>query len=497
LANPVLAIVGRPNVGKSAVFNRLAGRRVSIVHDQPGVTRDRVAASAGTLRAPLTLLDTGGIGETLDDGFSGQVDVEADIAMEEADLILFVVDAKTGVTPVDEALADRLRRKKAPVILGVNKVDGREHESIVSDFLGLGIAEVFTLSATTGRGFGPLREALEARFPAPAAGETPAAERLKVAIIGRPNVGKSSLVNAILNDRRTIVSSTAGTTRDAIDVPFEKDGQPYILIDTAGLRRRTSVDSLVEVFSVQRAKESVRRADVVALVIDAAEGVASQERKIAAFMLDEHKPCILVANKFDLYHPTAKFNARFEELRETLRREFFFMPYAPIIAVSARDRQYLGKVFSTIEKIRAASDATPGTGVLNRLLAEAIERTPPPAIKGRRLKLLYATLARPPEPRTVVAPTIVCFVNYTELMTDPYQRYLEAQIRAHFPFHGLPLRFDIRERRREEQPRPAARRASEHARKRRRAEARPAASAKNQPALARTHAGRPRSHRRR
>lgn len=358
------------------------------------------------------------------------------------------------------------------MILGLNKVDGREHESIVSDFLRLGVAEVFTLSATTGRGFGPLREALEARFPAPPEdGEAPAAEPLRIAIIGRPNVGKSSLVNAILNDKRTIVSSTAGTTRDSIDVPFEKDGQRYLLIDTAGLRRRASVDSVVEAFSVQRAKDSVRRADVVALVVDAADGVASQERKIAAFMLEEHKPCVLVANKFDLYHPTAKFNARFEELRDSLRREFFFMPYAPIIAVSARDRQYLGKVFSAIEKIRAASDGTPGTGVLNRLLQDAIERTPPPAIKGRRLKILYATLARPPEPRAVVAPTVVCFVNYTELMSEPYQRYLEGQIRERFPFAGLPLRFEVRERRREEQPGPAARRASHHSVKSKRLDA--------------------------
>jgi GTP-binding protein len=460
---PVLAIVGRPNVGKSSVFNRLAGRRVSIVHDQPGVTRDRVAAGAGTLKVALDLLDTGGIGEPVDDGFSAQVEMEAEVAMEEADLILLVVDAKTGVTPVDEMLADRLRRKATPVMLAINKVDGREHESIASDFLGLGVSEVFTLSAATGRGFGPLREALEARFPA--ARDDTAGEPVKVAIIGRPNVGKSSLINAVLNDRRTIVSGTAGTTRDAIDIPFVKDGQPYILIDTAGLRRRTKVDSVVEAFSVQRARDSVRRADVVALVIDAAEGVAGQERKIAAFILGEHKPCILVANKFDLYHPTAKFRARFEELRDSLAREFFFMPYAPVVAVSAKDRQDLGKIFRAIETIRRASEVVPGTGALNRLLREAIEHRPPPAIKGRRLKLLYATLARPAEPRAVTAPTVVCFVNYTDLLTEPYRRYLEGRIRESFPFEGLPLRFDVRERRREEQPGPAALRASQRAAK--------------------------------
>ena len=466
---PVLAIIGRPNVGKSSVFNRLAGKRLSIVHDMPGVTRDRLAAPAGSVDVPLTLMDTGGIGEALDDGFAAQVEIEADIAMEEADLILFVVDAKTGLTPVDEFLTDRLRRKKAPVILGVNKVDGREQEAVAADFAKLGFERVFTLSAKTGLGFGPLREYLEDRFPAPdeaAAEAAPAAEPLKIAIIGRPNVGKSSLVNAVLNDQRTIVSGVAGTTRDAIDVPFEKDGRPYLLIDTAGLRRRTKVDSLVEVFSVQRAKDSVRRADVCALVIDAGEGVTMQERKIAQFMLEVHKPCVLVANKFDLYHPDAKFRDRLEELEETLRREFFFMPYAPIVAVSAKHREHLGRVFNTIEKIRDAADTMPGTGVLNRLIHDAIERTLPPAIKGKRLKLLYSTLQRPEPHQVVTAPTIVTFVNYADLMSESYQRYLEGQIREAFPFEGLPLRFEVRERRREEKPGPAARRASKKARER-------------------------------
>lgn len=462
---PVLAIIGRPNVGKSAVFNRLAGKRLSIVHDMPGVTRDRIAAPASTVKTPLTVLDTGGIGEPLDDGFAAQVEVEADIAMEEADLILFVVDAKTGLTSVDEFLAERLRKKKAPVVLGVNKVDGREHESISADFAGLGFGSVFTLSATTGRGFGELRAFLAETFPAPSEEELAEekAEPLKIAIIGRPNVGKSSLVNAVLNDQRAIVSSTAGTTRDAIDVPFEKEGRPYVLIDTAGLRRRAKVDSLVEVFSVQRAKDSVRRADVCALVIDCGEGVTMQERKIAQFMLETHRPCVIVANKFDLYHPDQKFRDRIEELDETLRREFFFMPYAPIVAVSAKDRQYLGKIFSTIEGIREAAATIPGTGVLNRLIHDAIERTPPPAIKGRRLKLLYSTLGRPEESRVVTAPTVVTFVNHAELMSEPYQRYLEGQIRAEYPFEGLPLRFEVRERRREEKPGPAARRAAQKA----------------------------------
>jgi len=463
---PVLAIIGRPNVGKSSVFNRLAGKRLSIVHDMPGVTRDRLAAPAGSLDVPLTLMDTGGIGEALDDGFAAQVEVEADIAMEEADLILFIVDAKQSLTPVDEFLAERLRKKRAPVILGVNKVDGLEHESVAADFAKFGFERTFTLSATTGRGFASLREYLEERFPGPEAGAEAApapAEPLKIAIIGRPNVGKSSLVNAVLNDQRTIVSGIAGTTRDSIDIPFEKDGRPYLLIDTAGLRRRTKVDSMVEIFSVQRAQDSVRRADVCALVIDAGEGVTMQERKIAQFMLKVHKPCVLIANKFDLYHAEAKFRDRLEELEETLRREFFFMPYAPMVAVSAKDREHLGKIFFTIDKIRQASETMPGTGVLNRLIHEAIERTLPPAIRGKRLKLLYSTLQRPEHPQVITAPTIVTFVNYADLMSESYQRYLEAQIREEFPFEGLPLRFEVRERRREEKPGPAARRASKKA----------------------------------
>lgn len=465
---PVLAIIGRPNVGKSSVFNRLAGRRLSIVHDMPGVTRDRLAAPAESVKVPLTLMDTGGIGEALDDGFSAQVEIEADIAMEEADLILFVVDAKSGLTAVDEFLAERLRKKKAPVIVGVNKIDGGEHESIAADFAKFGFQQTFTLSATTGRGFGSLRDFLADRFPKPeeAGGDgeaVVAAEPLKIAIIGRPNVGKSSLVNAVLNDQRTIVSGIAGTTRDSIDIPFAKDGRPYLLIDTAGLRRRSKVDSLVEIFSVQKAKDSVRRADVCALVIDAGEGVTMQERKIAQFMLEVHKPCVLIANKFDLYHAEANFRDRLEELEETLRREFFFMPYAPMVAVSAKDRQYLGKIFSTIDTIRVASETMPGTGVLNRLIHDAIERTPPPAIRGKRLKLLYSTLQRPEKPEVVTAPTIVTFVNYADLMSESYQRYLEAQIREEFPFEGLPLRFEVRERRREEKPGPAGRRASKKA----------------------------------
>ncbi len=452
---PVLAIIGRPNVGKSAVFNRLAGKRISIVHDMPGVTRDRITAKASGLAVPLTLMDTGGIGESLDDGFLGQVEIEADIAMEAADLIMFVVDAKSALTPVDQALASRLRKKNVPVLLAVNKVDGKERESIASDFARLGFQDLLTISATTGRGFPELREWLEARFPAEAATgddddapEGPEEPPMKIAIIGRPNVGKSSLVNAILNDKRTIVSSTAGTTRDSIDIPFTKDGHNYMLIDTAGLRRRTKVDTTVESFSVLRARDSVMRADLCALIIDAGEGATMQERKIAQFMLEMHKPCVIILNKYDLYHPGADSGPRWEELQDTMRKEFFFLPYAPMVAVSAKERQHLGKIFKSIERVRQSALEIPGTGVLNRALQKAIQLTPPPAIKGKRLKLLYATLAKrsSEDARVISAPTLVCFVNHKDLLSDSYKRYLEGKLREEYPFEGLPVRFDIRER---------------------------------------------------
>jgi GTPase len=450
---PVVAIVGRPNVGKSAVFNRLAGRRISIVHNQAGVTRDRILAPAGSVKTPLMIMDTGGIGESLDDGFGAQVEVEAEIAMEEADVILFVVDGKMGRTPVDEFLAERLRRKNVEVVLAVNKTDGPEHEGAIGEFTPLGFEQTMTISATTGRGFDVLRRWLEERFPA---GFDPDAEQrerpLRLAIIGRPNVGKSSLVNAVLDQKRTIVSETAGTTRDSIEIPFTQNQRDYILVDTAGMRRRTKIDDTVESFSFQKARDAVKRADVVMLVVDAAAGATMQERKIAQFMLDEHKPCVLVYNKYDLYHPDAPQKARLEELTETAREEFFFMTYAPVIAVSAKQGQFVSKIFHTIEEVRTAALNRPGTGHLNRVIHEAIERTPPPAIKGKRLKLLYATFEKPEETALLSAPNVVCFVNYTHLITETYLRYLENQIRTAYPMEGLPIRFDMRERRRNDIP---------------------------------------------
>ncbi|MGK0190455.1 MAG: GTP-binding protein [Verrucomicrobiales bacterium] len=458
---PIIAIVGRPNVGKSAVFNRLAGRRISIVHDQPGVTRDRITVDCDRLKWPVTLIDTGGIGASIDDVLMGQVDAEVDIALEASDVILLVVDAQDGLTPVDRAVAERLRRKNHPVVLAVNKVDTDKHADMISDFMQLGFASITATSAAHGRGFPELHELLEEAVSAvfPDMGEMPSSDTdeesettpqtpTQIAIVGRPNVGKSSLINAILEDQRTIVSDMMGTTRDAIDVPYERSGKAFVLIDTAGIRKRTKRDSVVEVFSVMRAERSVRRADLCALVIDASTGVREQDRKIGQLIVEENKPCIIVVNKFDLYHPTASFKDRWEQLQEEVRRDLFFLHYAPLVAVSAKEGSYLKKVFQAIEKVREASEQAMTTGALNRLLQRAMELNPPAMEKRKRLNLFYATLAREHRLKQIMAPDIVLFVNTRVLMRDAYQRYLENQIRKECPYVGLPIRFDVRERRR-------------------------------------------------
>lgn len=450
----IVAIVGRPNVGKSALFNRLAGRRIAIVHDQPGVTRDRLTAPLYEAAFPIQVMDTGGIGAALEDGFGGAVRTEADIAIAAADAILFVVDALHGIHPVDQILAQMLRKQGKPVILGVNKADDPKHANNVSDFMRLGFKTACDFSATHGRGIEHLIKTVEQTLGPPAEipeGPVEDPEKdprtIRVAIVGRPNVGKSSLYNAILGDDRAIVSDVAGTTRDSIDSYYNHRGEhPYLLIDTAGIRKKARVDTDVEAYSVARAERSIRRADVVALVIDAARGVTAQERKIAGTILEENRPCIIVANKFDLYHPGGEMKARLLELDEHVRRELFFLHYAPLVAVSAKNRDRLGKIFGAIDKVKEASDNSLGTGAFNRLLQEAIEHTPPPAIKGKRLKLFYATLAREEQPRPVMAPRVVLFVNHRELLPPTYLRYVENTVRKRLAYTGLPIRFDVRER---------------------------------------------------
>jgi GTPase len=449
---PQVAIVGRPNVGKSAIFNRLAGRRIAIVHDEPGVTRDRLATEVARARIPYELTDTGGIGALLDDGFADQVRVEADIAIEAADLILFVVDARDGVHPIDRDLANVLRSSATPVLLLANKVDTEKTDNDAAEFAVLGFETQLDISAAHGRNFGELEEEIYLHLAAQgfeiAEGEEedPEETAVKIAIVGRPNVGKSSLVNAILNDERSIVSDVAGTTRDAVDVPYERDGTPYLLIDTAGIRKKTRRDTSVEVFSVMRSERSIRRADICLLVIDASSGVTTQDRRIAKMVIDENKPCIVALNKFDLYHPDARFQDRIDQFKEEIGDDLFFLPYAPKVAISAKQRDHLGKIFEAIELVVKTSANPISTGVLNRLLQNAIEKNQPPVRHSKRLKLLYATQKRDDEPQTVPVPEYLLFVNHAELMTRTYERFLENQIRREFPMEGLPFVFRVRSR---------------------------------------------------
>ena len=454
---PTVAIVGRPNVGKSALFNRLAGRKIAIVHDQPGVTRDRIAAPSKATQVACTLIDTGGIGGNIDDGFEEQVTIEADIAMQTADLILFVVDAHDGLTAIDQALAQKLRKAKPPVLLVINKVDDDKHENSHSDFTRLGLGNSVFVSAEHGRNFGVLCDEIDAVI-APLVSETEAeaevaeAVGIKLAIVGKPNAGKSSLVNAILKDERTIVSEIAGTTRDAVDLPYSFDGENFTLIDTAGLRPRAKRDNSVEVFSAMRTEKAVRRADLCVLVIDLAAGITSMDRKIAQLIMEEKKPCLIVLNKFDLFHPGANRTARLEEATEHVRKELFFLHYAPFVACSAKTGGSVDHVLKEALKIRKGAQNIPGTGQLNRILQGAFEATPPPIDKklNKRLKLYYATAAVEEKYSVIPVPTIVLFVNDKRLMANSYESYIVNRYRAAHPAPGIPVVLSVRSRSRKE-----------------------------------------------
>ncbi len=454
---PTVAIVGRPNVGKSALFNRLAGRRIAIVHDQPGVTRDRIVAPSKATATPCTLIDTGGIGGNLDDGFEDLVTVEADIAMETADLILFIVDAHDGLTSSDQGLAQKLRKAKPPVLLVINKVDDPKHESAFSDFTRLGFPETVFVSAEHGRNFSRLCDAID-KVISPLAAETEALAGqagtvgIKLAIVGKPNAGKSSLVNAILRDERTIVSDIAGTTRDAVDLPYRFSGENFTLIDTAGLRPRGKRDNSVEVFSAMRTGKAVRRSDLCVLVIDLAAGISAQDRKIAQTILEEKKPCLIVLNKFDLYQPGADHKKRLKSATEHVKRELFFLHYAPFVICSAKTGDAVDQVLRQTLKIRDGAQAIPGTGQLNRILQSAFEANPPPLDSKlkRRLKLYYATAATNEKYSVIPAPAIVLFVNDKRLMSASYESFLTNHYRAAHPAPGIPVILSVRSRSRRE-----------------------------------------------
>lgn len=467
---PQVAIVGRPNVGKSALFNRLAGRQIAIVHDQPGLTRDRI--SAPSPRGDFIIWDTGGIGGAGESELVEEVRHAAETAMRDSDLILFLVDAKAGLTPVDQDLARTLRRSQRPVLLVVNKVDDAKHENLEADFQRLGF-DTFAISAAHDRGIDSLVKAIEHRFPqsglrTPYSAAPPAVLPLSLAIIGRPNVGKSSLINAILSDRRTIVSELPGTTRDAVDVAYRRGEEEFLLIDTAGIRPRGKRSSSVEVFSVMRSERTIRRADLCVLVIDATAGVTAQDKKIAALMQKAHKPSLVIVNKWDLVklavgrvrpirHRTDSSNRRTDgrvrRRKETLARviedtraRLFFLPYAPVLVASALTGENVDRLFKEIHRMQRAGRERIGTGVLNRLLGQAFAANPPPMVSNRRLKLFYSTQTRAERASALVTPEFVLFVNDPDLITDTYARYLEAQIRVEKPFVGLPLMLNFRPR---------------------------------------------------
>lgn len=437
MSKPIVAIVGRPNVGKSTLFNRLVGGRLAIVEDIPGVTRDRIYGDATWLEHSFTLIDTGGIEFSgIENEIASQMRHQAQLAMEEADVILFVVDGREGLTHSDEEVANLLRRSSKPVVLVVNKVDNFDRTDLYNEFFALGLGDPVLISAAHGYNIGDLLDEVVKNFP-PLLPEEEDEDIIKIAVIGRPNVGKSSLVNALLGEERVIVSDVPGTTRDAIDTALEKDGQKYIIIDTAGMRRRGKIADAVERYSVIRSLRAVDRSDIVLMVIDAVAGLTEQDKKIAGYAHENGKGCILVVNKWDLVEKDDKTALRFTE---ALREGLGFMQYAPIIYVSAKTRKRVAKILELVKFVADQHSMRIATSVLNNLIREATYLTPPPSDRGRRLKILYATQV------AVKPPTFVLFVNDTELLHFSYQRYIENQLRQTFGFEGTPIRIIPRNR---------------------------------------------------
>ncbi|MDQ6939973.1 MAG: ribosome biogenesis GTPase Der [Verrucomicrobiota bacterium] len=441
-----VAIVGRPNVGKSALFNRLVGRNIAIVHDQPGITRDRLAAPSTKGTRPFLVWDTGGIGGAGETELTAQVRRAADAAMHESDVILFVVDAQHGLAPIDQELAKMLRKSRRPVVLVVNKIDHPNHEALESDFARLNFDETIPISAAHGHGINDLLEVIDRFLPQSEASDQPTAKPLSLAIIGRPNAGKSSLINSILHDERTIVSDIPGTTRDAVDIAYERDGQHYLLIDTAGMRARSKHSTSVEVFSVMRAERTIRRADLCVLVIDLTSGVTSQDKKIAGLIQESRKPSLVVLNKWDLVKPARGQRAAIQELVTDTRERLFFLDYAPVLVASAITGENVQQVFRFISEIQTAAAKRIGTGVLNRMLRAAVAETLPPTIGNKRLKLFYATQSSGQPDNAIDPPKFVLFVNQPKLLGDTYRRYLEGRIRKAEPYPGLPVLITCRAR---------------------------------------------------
>lgn len=435
MALPTVAIVGRPNVGKSALFNRIAGERISIVEDVEGVTRDRIYTKAEWLNRQFSIIDTGGI-DDVDAPFMEQIKHQADIAMTEADVIVFVVSAKEGITDADEYVAKILYRTHKPVILAVNKVDNPEMRSAIYDFYALGLGDPYPVSSAHGIGTGDVLDAIVDNLPTEAQEES--SDIIKFSLIGRPNVGKSSLINAILGEDRVIASPVAGTTRDAIDTTFtDEEGQEFTMIDTAGMRKSGKVYENTEKYSVMRAMRAIDRSDIVLMVLNAEEGIREYDKRIAGFAHEAGKGIVVVVNKWDAIKKDNRTVAQWET---DIRDNFQYIPYAPIVFVSAVTKQRLHKLPDVIKQVSQSQNTRIPSAVLNDVVMDAVAINPTPTDKGKRLKIFYATQV------SVKPPTFVIFVNEEELMHFSYLRFLENQIRQAFVFEGTPIRLIARKR---------------------------------------------------
>ena len=437
MARPIVAIVGRPNVGKSQLFNRITGKRISIVEDTPGVTRDRIVSEAQWLDKTFLLIDTGGIEPDSEDKLTQLMKRQAEAAIETADVVIFLTDVRTGVLPSDEEVAKILMRSHKPIVLACNKCDTPGEPPLnFYDFYSLGLGEPIAVSAIQGMGTGDLLDAVVKGFPSEDASEEDE-EIIKVAVIGKPNAGKSSLVNYILGEERMIVSDIPGTTRDAIDSYVERNGKKYLFIDTAGIRKKSRVNEKVEKYSVLRSYSAVERADVCLILLDGTEGPTEQDSKIAGYAHNEGKASIVIVNKWDIVD---KDDKTMDNMRKEILEEFPFMMYAPSLFISAKTGQRVDSIFEMIDTVNENRNRRITTGMLNDLIADATARVQPPTDKGRRLKLLYGVQS------DVNPPQFVIFVNDTRLMHFSYERYIENRIRSAFDFRGTPIRFFIRER---------------------------------------------------
>ena len=436
MSKPIVAVVGRPNVGKSTFFNMLAGEQISIVEDTPGVTRDRIYADVEWLGCAFTLIDTGGIEPQSEDVILSQMREQAQVAIDTADVIVFLTDVRDGLTPADTDVADMIRRSAKPVVLAVNKADNFEKfMPDVYEFYALGLGDPYPISARGKLGIGDLLDRVISYFPRYEEEEDDATPR--IAIVGKPNVGKSSIINRLTGEQRVVVSDIPGTTRDAVDTPIRANGKEYVFIDTAGLRRKSRLKESLEYYSVVRAVSAVERADVVLCVIDAAEGVTEQDAKIAGIAHERGKGIIIVVNKWDAVE---KETMTMEKYKKDIRQVLSFIPYAEIVFLSAKTGARVPKLFPVVDKVLENQVMRVPTGVLNEILTESVARNQPPSDKGKRLKLFYITQIG------VRPPTFVIFVNEKKLMHFSYLRYLENQIRESFGFEGTSLKFIIRER---------------------------------------------------